>query len=354
MRHRRFDCGGFAGRRRLTSGWRRCRAPVRHRAATTTFKVPASTYTPPKTPWGDPDLQGVWDNHTAVPMQRPANLAGKKTFTDAELAARAKARATTNRCAIRTTSGAPRPRLPISTNQHLQRILDAAGLRVRQPDRAHRGSGGRAHPGDDAGGHRDTAGASPTAPAHGRRRRRPRDPPLGGLRPRRAVHRGTGATTTMGYNSAQYLMQSPGWVMLAHERLNTRIIPLDGRPHLGGTMGGWMGDSRGRWEGNTLVVETKSYTNKQSGGSVGAFAPEGSRSAIFTWSSASCPSPRTGSTTTSRSTTRRPGPGRGRSCSPGRRTACCAMTTTSAPSRPSRTRSTSTPVTKATTPWGTR
>ncbi len=79
----------------------------------------------------------------------------------------------------------------------------------------------------------------------------------------------------MGYNSAQYLMQSPGWVMLAHERLNTRIIPLDGRPHLGGTMGGWMGDSRGRWEGNTLVVETKSFTNKQSGGSVGAFADPG-------------------------------------------------------------------------------
>ena len=43
-----------------------------------------------RTPWGDPDLQGVWDNHTTVPMQRPANLAGKKTFTDAELAARAK------------------------------------------------------------------------------------------------------------------------------------------------------------------------------------------------------------------------------------------------------------------------
>jgi hypothetical protein len=57
------------------------------------FKVPAATYTPPKTPWGDPDLQGVWDNHTVVPMQRPANLAGKRTFTDAELAARAKARA---------------------------------------------------------------------------------------------------------------------------------------------------------------------------------------------------------------------------------------------------------------------
>src|SRR5688500_18471265 len=59
---------------------------------TPTFKVPASTYTPPKTPWGDPDLQGVWDNHTTVPMQRPANLGGKKTFTDAELAARARTR----------------------------------------------------------------------------------------------------------------------------------------------------------------------------------------------------------------------------------------------------------------------
>jgi hypothetical protein len=81
--------------------------------------------------------------------------------------------------------------------------------------------------------------------------------------------------STMGYNSAQYLMQSPGWVMLAHERLNTRVIPLDGRPFLGGTMGGWMGDSRGRWEGNTLVVETKHYTDKQGGGSVGSFADPG-------------------------------------------------------------------------------
>ena len=57
------------------------------------FTVPGATYTPPKTPWGDPDLQGVWDYHTVVPMQRPANLAGKRMFTEVELAARAKARA---------------------------------------------------------------------------------------------------------------------------------------------------------------------------------------------------------------------------------------------------------------------
>src|SRR5687768_10457502 len=59
---------------------------------TPAFKVPAATYTPPKTPWGDPDLQGVWDNHTTVPMQRPANLKGRKTYTDEELKARAAAR----------------------------------------------------------------------------------------------------------------------------------------------------------------------------------------------------------------------------------------------------------------------
>ena len=57
-------------------------------SAASTFKVPQATYTPPKTPWGDPDLQGVYDNRGGVPMERPANLAGKRTFTDAEMAAR--------------------------------------------------------------------------------------------------------------------------------------------------------------------------------------------------------------------------------------------------------------------------
>jgi hypothetical protein len=61
--------------------------------ATSTFQIPASTYTPPKTPWGDPDIQGVWDNHNVIPMQRPANLAGKKTFTDEEYARFAASRA---------------------------------------------------------------------------------------------------------------------------------------------------------------------------------------------------------------------------------------------------------------------
>ena len=244
---------------------------------TTTFRVPASTYTPPKTPWGDPDLQGVWDNHTVVPMQRPANLAGKRTFTDAELAARAKARASNEplcnqndeRCAkatvadldkLGTYNGFWTPQDFVYDNR-TSLIEDPADGRIpaMTPEaiaiqREHI----RLHP--------------PTDPnsADAVEIRHWTDYDLA----ERCIAAQV-PTSTMGYNSAQYLMQSPGWVMLAHERLNTRIIPLDGRPHLGGTMGGWMGDSRGRWEGNTLVVETRSYTNKQSGGSVGAFAPEG-------------------------------------------------------------------------------
>jgi hypothetical protein len=245
-------------------------------SGTTAFKVPASTYAPPKTPWGDPDLQGVWDNHTTVPMQRPANLAGKKTFTDAELAARARTSGDNDplcnkndeRCAKATVAQLDRldayngfwtPQTFVSDNRTAL-IEDPPDGRIPPltPEALARQQAYlRAHPATE-----------PSAAVIEIRHWEDYD----------LAERCIAAqvpTTTMGYNSAQYLMQSPGWVMLAHERLNTRIIPLDGRPHLGGTMGGWMGDSRGHWEGNTLVVETTNYTNKQSGGSVGAFADAG-------------------------------------------------------------------------------
>ncbi|MGH8649316.1 MAG: hypothetical protein ACREUP_08425, partial [Burkholderiales bacterium] len=61
---------------------------------TTAFRVPASTYTPPKTPWGDPDLQGIWTDDYATPLQRAARYAGREFFTDAERADLDKQRAT--------------------------------------------------------------------------------------------------------------------------------------------------------------------------------------------------------------------------------------------------------------------
>jgi hypothetical protein len=59
------------------------------------------------------------------------------------------------------------------------------------------------------------------------------------------------------YNHNYQILQIPGYVVIQVEMIHdTRIIPLDGRPHLGRNIRQWLGDSRGRWEGNTLVVET--------------------------------------------------------------------------------------------------
>ena len=59
------------------------------------------------------------------------------------------------------------------------------------------------------------------------------------------------------YNSGTYVMQSPGWVLIVRERLDTRIIPLDNRPH--GSIRQWAGDSRARWDGDALVIDTVNF-----------------------------------------------------------------------------------------------
>jgi hypothetical protein len=276
MRHRVFIVAGSLAAGSLTLWLSGVVVAGQAPSQAAAFKVPAATYTPPKTPWGDPDLQGVWDNHTTVPMQRPANLKGKRIFTDEELAARARARGDNEplcnqrdeRCAKATVAELDRLRAYNSFWTPQAYVYDNRTALIEDPE------DGRIPP------------MTPEAIARQKehlRRHPPTDASAAVIEIRHwedydLAERCIAAqvpTTTMGYNSAQYLMQSPGWVMLAHERLNTRVIPLDGRPHLGGTMGGWMGDSRGRWEGNTLVVETRSFTNKQSGGSVGAVADPG-------------------------------------------------------------------------------
>ena len=79
-----------------------------------------------------------------------------------------------------------------------------------------------------------------------------------------------------GYNSGTLITQSPGWIVLFRERLDTRIIPLDGRPHVDQNIREWNGDSRGHWEGSTLVVETTNFTDKQIiGGGAGSTIPTG-------------------------------------------------------------------------------
>jgi hypothetical protein len=70
-------------------------------------------------------------------------------------------------------------------------------------------------------------------------------------------------------------VQTPGWVVMFRERFTTRMIPLDGRPHVDPTIQMWDGNSVGRFEGNTLVVETTNFSDKQIGGGVGNPVPRG-------------------------------------------------------------------------------
>ena len=171
---------------------------------TTTFKVPASTYTPPKTPWGDPDLQGVWDNHTVGAHATPREPGGQEDV---------------HRCGTgRTREGSGEQRTAVQSErravrqghrrrsrqaEHLQRILDAAGLRVRQPDVAHRGSGGWTNAGDDAGGHRRYSGST-----SGCTRPRTRTAPM----PSRS---GTGRTTTSPSGASRHRCRRRRWATTA-------------------------------------------------------------------------------------------------------------------------------------------
>jgi hypothetical protein len=80
----------------------------------------------------------------------------------------------------------------------------------------------------------------------------------------RCITRGMpGAMSPSAYNNNYRIVQSPGFVVVAIEMLGgARIIPTDGRAHVNSGLRQWMGDSRGHWEGNTLVVETTNFTNK--------------------------------------------------------------------------------------------
>jgi hypothetical protein len=80
----------------------------------------------------------------------------------------------------------------------------------------------------------------------------------------RCITRGVpGGMLPAGYNNGYEIMQIPGYVVIVYEMIHeTRIIPLDGRPHVGANIRLWAGDSRGRWEGNTLVVETTNFNDK--------------------------------------------------------------------------------------------
>ncbi len=212
-------------------------------------------YSPPRTAWGDPDLQGVWSYNDDVntPFERPAGLGDKQVFEDEELAAVLEERARRNvdrAPAIGGETGAG----PIhwyefwnATSARTSRVIDPPDGRVPPLTRE--------------------AQQRVAARAEARRRRGPADSwedrSLGdrciasrGGWPHVIVNAGS-------YGNIFQILQSPGYVVLVHEMIHeTRIIPVDGRAHLAPSIRQYLGDPRGRWEGDTLVVEVTNFSDK--------------------------------------------------------------------------------------------
>ena len=200
----------------------------------------------PRTPEGQPNLQGVWDFGSVTPLQRPASLAGKEFWTEEEAAA-VEAQAAAGR-----VDRAPRAGDPGSYNQFwMAGGTTVAGTRrtsliVDPPD-------GQLPAYAPAG----TARMAVRAEA----RRRNAGPEDRDVDERCILGFNSGPPMLPGaYNNLVQLFQVPGYVVILNEMVNdVRVIPVDGRPPLPQQMRQWRGDSRGRWEGDTLVVETRNF-----------------------------------------------------------------------------------------------
>src|SRR2546425_5065642 len=244
-------------------------ARVRALLATVTVAlVPASimnhaqTTVPPttewRTTWGDPDLQGIWttDAEILVPFERPPAFGERAVLNDEELAKRAEN--ATKRARDDKADRAPGPSL--STPAHWFEIGNGVSLRTsfvvdppngRMPsltaEAANRVIDRRLETG--------LMGEEGTAPLNG-----PEDTGLAS----RCITRGVPETWIPSiYNNGFLILQTSDHVAIFYERYHEfRMIPVDGRPHVGQPIRQWIGDSRGRWEGKTLVVDVTNFSDK--------------------------------------------------------------------------------------------
>jgi hypothetical protein len=223
-------------------------------------KKPARAWTPPKTPWGEPDLQGVYSNKTITPFERPAEFAGKAELSDEETAAlesRVVDRSADKRDGKGTEADVSRAYNEFWWDRGTKVTTRRSSLVIDPPD-------GRVPP--------------LTAEAQRRAAEEWKQPVFrgGGANGRgadwttdrslfeRCITRGLpGAMSPSAYNNNYRIVQSPGYVAIQIEMLGgARIIPTGGGAHPPGSLRQYMGDSRGHWDGNTLVVETTNFTNR--------------------------------------------------------------------------------------------
>jgi len=220
--------------------------------------APAAKTSVPKTPWGDPDLQGVWNDATSTPLQRPGTVGAKDVLTDEE-AEEFQQQLAFDLSRDRRDGGAATDvnraynehwmdsrRLKITADRRTSLIVDP-------PD-------GRMPPLVPLSPEREKARVTRGA-ANARFNAGLPDHYLDMSLPVRCIIR-TDLVPYLPtiYNNDFQIVQSPGYVVIAPEMTHSsRVIPLDGRPHLNKNLKQWLGDSRGHWEGNTLVVETTNF-----------------------------------------------------------------------------------------------
>lgn len=216
-------------------------------AAGQTQSAAPEAWTSPRTPDGQPDLQGLWTNETITPFERPREL-GTKAFLTPEEAAEIE-----RTTALRRAEAEDNPR-PGAVGAYNEFWLDSGDklLSTRQTSLVVDPPDGRVPVRPDAEATRDHNRANE---GNSYKHMSVWD---------RCISRGVpGSMFPAGYNNAYRILQVPGYVVILHEMIHdVRIIPLDGRPHIGPKIGLWMGDARGRWEGETLVVETTNYHDR--------------------------------------------------------------------------------------------
>ncbi|HLQ78823.1 MAG TPA: hypothetical protein VK210_15810 [Terriglobia bacterium] len=221
-------------------------------------KAPARTWVHPKTPWGDPDIQGMWPGTDliGVPLARPNNFGERNTLTDEELAQKAtqaqRTAATDSEEFVRpgTEAGINPPSYWLERGKPQRQ----ASLVVDPPD-----------------------GKIPALTAEAQKKQADLRTSKAGRGPNdswedhslydRCVSRGVmGSILPVIYNNGTQIVQGPGFVAIRYEMIHeTRVIPLDGSPHASSKIRTYMGDARGHWEGNTLVVETTNFLGDKNG-----------------------------------------------------------------------------------------
>jgi hypothetical protein len=213
-------------------------------------------YTQPRTPDGQPDLQGFWTNSTYTPLERPEKVT-KELYTPEEAAAAEKLAADreTEQTTPGTTAdvhydftqfGLDRSQSTFARNLRTSLIVDPADGKI---------------PALTAEGQKRAADRAAARRAQGGQYDAVQNMPIGS---RCIIMAGAGPPMmNAGYNSNYQIVQGPGYVMILTEMIHdARIIPLDGRPQPPAGARQWTGISRGRWDGNTLVVETTNFNGK--------------------------------------------------------------------------------------------